>query len=825
MVLRSGPLLLLTSGVLTTVTGDTTRTAKDMALDFYRTILYSSVSEKTSTIAEADWRSYAEWDWDRSEFHETNETKKYPFLLCDEKTEGETYAAMQERQYMVKDALNLTTDIADVDWLKYVYPVVNSEETICVVGSFFSSVAAGLDFVVQPISFLMKINSATTEFSPIDYGPRTVSKLEYFVVGCPGLDEEYDEEWVKNAMRQFVPWLGYLVENGALPGQEKLLEYQDSLEDDPTFCDSTFENDVNVEFKTEAGYALVSLTTETLKSRSCFQIFAYAMAAAPEICYIERVAPTTTENMDAIWASQSNTVCEVPFHDRGLTGTNQIVSLSDSGLDMNSCYFKDTDPVQLGYTIDLTNRKVVMYVDFVDSTDDIKGHGTHVAGTIAGHRWNGTDESDGFANGVAPDANLAFYDLGETNKDGLSLPRPAYTLLSSGKSAGARIHSASWGSNQDYYTVIETEIDQYLNENDDFLMIVAAGNSGPSAGTIGSPAKAKNVLTVGATKLNRRFVHKIATFSSQGPTMDGRIKPDIVAHGTQVLSVGAESGASCNDPDKMPNLGGSKFGLASKSGTSMATPVVSGSAALVRQYFAEGWQGDGSKGSAPAKIISGMLLKAILINGARPLAGYAFNEVDYTQGFGRLSLIDSISLSGSNDMTGEFEDNQMITQGNENSYEELAYSRNGCSSDRYEFSVTLVWADPPGIKNCLRCLMNDLDLKVVQTSTAGIVTVHYPNGLVTKDSVNNVERIRFLANSSDSITVTVKAARLQWNDMSESYALAAVSSCNSFVTPLITKSVSECDSLYLLSGADRSFRSWWTASFVFVWFPLLMVVR
>jgi len=818
MVLRSCPLALLMSGLLTMVTGDTPRTAKDMALNFYRTILYSSVSDEASAIAEADWRSYAEWDWGRSEFHETNETKKYPFIVCDD-IQGETNVAVNARQKILQDALNLA-EIANVNLMEYLYPVVNSEETICVVGSYFSSVAANLDFVVQPISFLMKINSATTDFSGLDYEENV--ELEYFVVGCPGLDEEYGEEWWKNAMRQFVPWLGYLVENGALPGQEKLLQFKVYLESDPNYCDSTMENDVKVEL-TDAGYAKVSLTTETLTSRSCFQIFAYAMAAAPEICYIERIVPTVADNKDAQWTSQSNRMCEVPFHDSGLTGNNQIVSLSDSGIDLNSCYFRDSKPMTFG-SIDLSRRKVVQYVAYADKIDDIKGHGTHVAGTIAGHKsLDGNQGLDGFANGVAPDAKLAFVDLIDTASGVMMMPAEMSDVLDHGKNAGARIHSASWGAALvKEYSVRERDLDKYLNLDDDFLMIVAAGNSGPSVRTIGSPAKAKNVLTVGATGLDDRLDHQVAAFSSRGPTMDGRIKPDIVAHGTDVLSAGAEEKASC-DPAEKPRSKRPVSGLMFKEGTSMATPVVSGTAALVRQYFDEGWQGDGNKGSGPSIDISGTLLKAILINGARPLVGYAINEVDSKQGFGRLSLIDSISLSGKNDLTGKFLDKQEIMEGEVVFHNNLSNFNSSCESGGYEFSVTLVWTDTAGPVGCKQCLMNDLDLKAVQTSTTETVTTHFPNGLVNnKDSVNNVERIRFVANPGDSIRVTVKAAKLDGN--SKSYALAAVSTCDGFISSLATKPAIVCNSLYSHSGADH-FQSWWMTSLVFVWFPLLIVMR
>jgi len=479
----------------------------------------------------------------------------------------------------------------------YSITVFNSETEICVVGSFFSSMAAKLNSVVQPISFLMKINSGTTKFSNSEEylsSDVSVAQLEYFVVGCPGIDEEYDLEWAQQAMRDFFPWLEYLIEYGFLPGEEELLKLNEPLKNDPTYCDSTVENDIEVDLNGE-GYALVSLTTRTFKSTSCFQIFAYAMAAAPEICYIERVVPTDTYNEDTKWISQSNRYCDFPFFDSGLTGKNQIVSLSDSGLDLESCYFKDSDDINYK-NVDLSRRKIVSYFDFVDERDNTHGHGTHVAGTIAGHKSvDGINDLDGYGNGVAPDAKLAFFDLGRTGKKGLKVPSDISWLLNFGNKIGAKIHSASWGSNENKYSVREQMIDNYLENDDSFLMIVAAGNEGRSGlGTIGSPAKAKNVLTVGATKLTG-MVQEIATFSSRGPTMDGRIKPDVVAYGTNVLSAGAEDGFSCESNAKKPSRDDKIKGLNYKSGTSMATPVVSGNAALIRQYFEEGWQGDGKK--------------------------------------------------------------------------------------------------------------------------------------------------------------------------------------------------------------------------------------
>lgn len=317
------------------------------------------------------------------------------------------------------------------------------------------------------------------------------------------------------------------------------------------------------------------------------------------------------------------------------------------------------------------------------------------------------------------------------------------------------------------------------------LLVVAAGNEGPGAGTVRSPAHAKNVLTVGATNSAEGDIPKgdvpvdeLADFSSTGPTMDKRIKPDIVASGRYILSVGSRTGESCDPPleSQLPGPGQqspAEFGILSLQGTSMATPVVSGHAALVRQYFLEGWQGDGTKGSATGEDISGPLLKAILINGAQPLAGYGLNQVDNRQGFGRLSLLDSLPLKGHNDLDSAFFDED-INQTSTNTYEFSIENDKNCTGEA-ELSATIVWADPKGHISCLNCVLDDLDLFAVQTLSNGTKIEHFPNGLNGPDQLNNVERIRIKASPGDQFVVTVTAKDLL--DGEQTYSFAIVYGC------------------------------------------------
>ena len=90
------------------------------------------------------------------------------------------------------------------------------------------------------------------------------------------------------------------------------------------------------------------------------------------------------------------------------------------------------------YTLDLDQRKVVQYDDYVDTSDYKYGHGTHVAGSIAGCKSDG----GGISKGIAYDAKIAFIDIGRS--DG-SLETPDVTRLLRTGSPYAKIHSASWG--------------------------------------------------------------------------------------------------------------------------------------------------------------------------------------------------------------------------------------------------------------------------------------------------------------------------------------------------------------------------------------------
>ena len=267
---------------------------------------------------------------------------------------------------------------------------------------------------------------------------------------------------------------------------------------------------------------------------------------------------------------------------------------------------------------DYSRRKIVRY-DISprggDATDTARGHGTHVVGTVAGLHaldkisGNGDDSKEG----IAPGAKIHFFDIGVDTA--VNDPREAWfnSFYDSNPKKGAKIASGSWGFGyRTSYDWVCRLYDQLLIDHPDVLYVSSAGNSGDKYSnpfhTIGAPASCKNVFAVGATN-NAGYGSGISyavDFSSRGPTADGRTKPDIMAPGYALDS--AISGF--NDCSV-------KEGGYLKAGTSMAAPVVAGAGALVRQYFQEGWYPCGAKGCGKPFDPSGILVKAILVNGAQ----------------------------------------------------------------------------------------------------------------------------------------------------------------------------------------------------------------
>ena len=118
-------------------------------------------------------------------------------------------------------------------------------------------------------------------------------------------------------------------------------------------------------YLTELGYAVVTWIADYNPSTQCFQLFAYAMAAAPEMCYSERIFPTRTDNTDELLITQSDRVCETPFHGHGITGKCQVNAISDTKLDLESRYFVESsapDENLFGTQSDISIRKVIQYV-------------------------------------------------------------------------------------------------------------------------------------------------------------------------------------------------------------------------------------------------------------------------------------------------------------------------------------------------------------------------------------------------------------------------------------------------------------------------------
>ena len=174
----------------------------------------------------------------------------------------------------------------------------------------------------------------------------------------------------------------------------------------------------------EVGDDTMALTVSpehlTQAYRPCVAAVVLDLAIQPETCFVGAYPEAVLFNLIASGIVQSGKAVRgnpsTPLHDLGLNGEGQVVALSDTGIDTDNCYFWDAKTSvkkQKSSSFDADIRKVVQYFSGVDGRDTTGGHGTHVAGTIAGRKAaDGKKESNGEADGVAPGAKLAFYDIG-----------------------------------------------------------------------------------------------------------------------------------------------------------------------------------------------------------------------------------------------------------------------------------------------------------------------------------------------------------------------------------------------------------------------------
>jgi len=463
----------------------------------------------------------------------------------------------------------------------------------------------------------------------------------------------------------------------------------------------------------------------------CVTSFLRALALQPEILSIAAIPEFKEYNYIAneILQGSQNSQVPYPFHNEGFTGKDQVVAVSDTGVDQENCYFYDENgTVPTNGFIDKSKRKIIQYyVGGGDESDPVGGHGTHVCGTVLGQKFiDGKNVKNDDGNGIAPEAKLAFCDIGADSGGALNPSSDMKFLLEPGKMAGANVHSASWGAfgNFGTYTYYCQRFDEYLYLNQDFLVTMAAGNSGKLG--ISWPSTAKNVLSIGATVNNFNSKDNLAYFSGQGEVEGNRIKPDLVAPGGGLLS--ANAGSAC--------------GLIKMSGTSMATPAVAGIVAIITQYLKENGM----------KKPSGSLIKSILMNGGTQLKNRA--EFDSSQGFGLVNLMQSLPLKGHNKFGLLCQNLEDISE--ETSMKSITITidtTSGCSSP---LSVTMSYTDPAGSS-----IFNDLDLEV-ENQTGDI---YYPNGLNRADKSNIAERTRIdgVENGDQYIIRVVASNLIQFN--------------------------------------------------------------
>lgn len=517
----------------------------------------------------------------------------------------------------------------------------------------------------------------------------------------------------------------------------------------------------------------------------------------------------------------------------GFDGSTQTVAVADTGLGNGTTAngFIDIPSNRITGIFNWPGAAGGCFSSVInDGAMDVdSGHGTHTSTSVLGSGHTFVVNSTTLLNagrGTAPAAQLVFQAIenwantssicralyGYQNGYYLTgLPADLRQLFQQAYTAGARVHSNSWGSDAaGAYTTDSASADDFIWTHRDMTITFSAGNAGIDAngdglidaGSMGAPATAKNVISVGASENDRQghyecdasltytscaaqsgsntiFTYggawgtdypanpikddpsagnpeQLAAFSSRGPAADGRIKPDVVAPGTWILSGYSDKyqqqyDGSANPQNNAFQYDGWGFPLNQSykymGGTSMSNPLVAGGAALVRDFYQKTYTVNASAA----------LVKATIVNSAVDMLDENNDGVNDNlnpipnrdEGWGR------VDLNSATSSRRKFVDGATSLSTGTNAI--YTYT---ITSDSSPVKVTLAWSDPASSTSATRNLVNDLDLVVTAPDGTQYLGNVFAGGWSqtggSADRVNNLENVYVQSPATGNWTVLVR---------------------------------------------------------------------
>ena len=430
------------------------------------------------------------------------------------------------------------------------------------------------------------------------------------------------------------------------------------------------------------------------------------LTASPMVAHVDAIEPAVErlnhENriLQKVNVLQSN----VPGA-RNLRGEGIYVGIGDGG--------------ELGDHIDFNDR-VTNYANGTYSS--FGAHGDHVAGIVGG-----AGNVDPVHRGMAPSTNLII----QKTTSIISNAQTYYDnhgMVLTNNSYGVGYNCETNGT----YNYSSNALDWQMREMPELLHVYAAGNSGYSVcgnypdgykSVLRYYQSAKNVLTVG----NLRQSRELNGGSSKGPVADGRLKPEVVAIGSDVMSTGRN------------------FDYYNGTGTSMASPSTVGTLTLLNERYRELNGGDIPKGG---------LMKAVACNTADDLGN---TGPDYAYGYGLIN-----GRRAAECLENSRYDSDLISDGETKTFDITIPSGLG------QLKVMLYWHDVEAPAYSAKTLINDLDLKLTTPGNSDYLpwvlnhdTTHVTDLATRKlDTLNNIEQVTIDNPTAGTYTITIDGSSI-----------------------------------------------------------------